>query len=162
MPATVPSDEARILGDVITALESVESEDRHRILATILTYFDHSALPPPRRFGVSSPSSEDSISSRPNRAIDPDEEASPKEFLLDKLPKTDVERVACLAYFLNRYRNIREFKTIDISKLNTEAAQIKFSNAAVAVNNASLGGYLASSAKGKKQIRVTIYLTHQA
>ena len=39
LPATVPSDEARILGDVITALESVESEDRRKNSVTILGFY---------------------------------------------------------------------------------------------------------------------------
>ena len=50
------------------------------------------------------------------------QELSPKEFLFQKQPKTDVERVACLAYYLTHYRGTPHFKTVDISKLNTEAA----------------------------------------
>ena len=44
------------------------------------------------------------------------------------------------------------FQTVDISKLNTEAAQIKFSNAAVSVSNAVQSGYIALAPHGKKQI----------
>ena len=29
-------------------------------------------------------------------------EPSPKQFLLEKAPQTDVERIACLAYYLTR------------------------------------------------------------
>ena len=47
---------------------------------------------------------------------------SPKDFLFRKEPNTDVERVACLAYYLTHRRGTNHFKTIDISKLNTEAA----------------------------------------
>ena len=77
---------------------------------------------------------------------------APKEFVLQKQPRTDVERVACLAFYLTHYRNMPHFKTIDISKLNTEAAQSKMSNAAVAVDNATKTGYLAPATKGTKQI----------
>ncbi|MGC9261448.1 MAG: hypothetical protein ACP5I8_15390, partial [Phycisphaerae bacterium] len=77
---------------------------------------------------------------------------SPKQFLEDKQPHSDADRVACLAYYLAHYRGIPHFKTVDISKLNTEAAQFKFSNAAVAVNNAALHGLLTSAGKGNKQI----------
>jgi hypothetical protein len=80
------------------------------------------------------------------------QDQSPKQFLEEKQPQSDVERVACLAYYLSHYKNIPHFKTIDISKLNTEAAQFKFSNTAVAVNNATLRGLLASAGKGNKQI----------
>jgi len=70
----------------------------------------------------------------------------------EKLARTDIERVACLAYYLTHYRDAPHFKTIDISKLNTEAAQIKLSNPTVAVNNAAAKGLLASASGGNKQI----------
>ena len=69
-----------------------------------------------------------------------------------KQPHTDVERVACLAFYLAHYRGVPHFKTLDISKLNTDAAQPKFSNPSVAVNNAVKTGYLADAPKGHKQI----------
>jgi hypothetical protein len=71
---------------------------------------------------------------------------------MQKQPRTDVERVACLAFYLMHYRNAPHFKTIDISKLNTEAAQSKMSNAHVAVNNATQTGYLVPAVRGAKQI----------
>jgi hypothetical protein len=80
------------------------------------------------------------------------QDLSPKQFLQEKQPHSDVERVACLAYYLAHYRNIPHFKTVDVSKLNTEAAQFKFSNAALAVNNAAWRGLLTSAGKGNKQI----------
>jgi hypothetical protein len=63
-----------------------------------------------------------------------------------------VERVACLAFYLTHYRDTAEFTTLDISKVNTEAAQRKLANATVAVNNASQYGYLVPASKGTKQI----------
>jgi len=81
-----------------------------------------------------------------------DRSLSPKEFLFEKDPKTDVERVACLAYYLTHYLNTPHFKTIDISKLNTEAAQLKFSNPAFAVDNATKAGYLVPAIKNQKQL----------
>ncbi|MCH8147635.1 MAG: hypothetical protein IH987_06510 [Planctomycetes bacterium] len=80
------------------------------------------------------------------------ETLSPKAFLHEKQPKTDIERVACLAYFLAYYRDTPHFKTLDISKLNTEAAQLKFSNPAHTVANATKGGLVAPAGKGAKQI----------
>lgn len=81
-----------------------------------------------------------------------DRSVSPKEFLRDKHPVTDVERVTCLAYYLTHYRETPYFKTVDISALNTEAAQPKFSNTAAAVDNARALGYLVAATKGNKQI----------
>ena len=79
-------------------------------------------------------------------------EPTPKEFMLQKRPKTNVERVACLAYYLTHYRDISYFKTIDINKLNTEAAQTKLSNPSYAVRDAVRAGYLADVTKGMKQL----------
>ena len=71
---------------------------------------------------------------------------------MQKQPKTDVERVACLAFYLTHYRSVRFFKTLDISKLNTDAAQVKFANAAYAVANAEKAGLLAPAQRGQKQL----------
>ncbi len=72
--------------------------------------------------------------------------------MLDKQPRTDVEKVACLGYYLTHYRGTEHFKTLDISKLNTEAAQVKFANATVAVDNATKQNYLVPASKGSKQL----------
>jgi hypothetical protein len=79
-------------------------------------------------------------------------EVSPKDFMSQKSPQTDVDRVACLAYYLTHYRDTRHFKTIDISLLNTEAAQMKLSNTAYAVTNATNAGLLIPAGKGTKQL----------
>jgi hypothetical protein len=79
---------------------------------------------------------------------------TPKQFIEQKQPQTDVERVACLAYYLTYTRKQAKFKTVDIEALNTEAAQTKFGstpNAAVA-NATSSAKYLAPAGKGMKQI----------
>jgi hypothetical protein len=77
---------------------------------------------------------------------------SPKEFLLEKEPRTDVERIACLAYYLTHYRSTPHFKTVDLSMLNTESAQPKFANTAYSSNNAVKMGYLVPSIKGQRQL----------
>jgi hypothetical protein len=77
---------------------------------------------------------------------------SPKQFILEKQPRTDVERIACLGYYLTHYRETPNFKTLDLSKLNTEAAQPKFSNAANSTSNAVKTGYLVPSTRGQKQL----------
>ena len=80
------------------------------------------------------------------------EPPSPKDFLFQKQPNTDAERVACLAFYLTHYRAMPHFKTLDISKLNTEAAQRKFANSTYSVNNATQAGYLAPVSRGMKQL----------
>ena len=63
-----------------------------------------------------------------------------------------MERVACLSYYLTHLRNMPHFKTADISALNIEAAQPKFSNAANAMENATKCGYLVPAIRGTKQL----------
>lgn len=78
---------------------------------------------------------------------------SPKEFMRRKSPRTDVHKVACLAFYLSRYRNQREFKTADLTTLNNDADGVKIGNATQAVNNAAKQSHFFSSVgKGKKRI----------
>ena len=80
------------------------------------------------------------------------EKPTPKKFLIEKRPNTNVERVACLAYYMAHYRDMREFKTIDINKLNTEAAQTKLSNPSHVIRDAVRAGYLTAATKDTKQL----------
>jgi hypothetical protein len=77
---------------------------------------------------------------------------SPKEFLFAKQPLTDVERIACLAYYSSYFRGKPDFKTADLTKLNTEAAQLRFADASNTSYNALKGGYLDQSSKGKRRL----------
>lgn len=78
---------------------------------------------------------------------------SAKEFLFEKSPQTDAERIACLAYYLTHYKDQEEFKTFDLSMLNTEAAQLKLTNAAMAVDSATRQyGFLVPTKKGYKKL----------
>src|SRR5579863_777343 len=113
---------AAILPEVISSFKKVSPEGRRRLLTTVATFFGLDQRP-----NTPSPASNLSES-----GFSEDRSISPKEFLRQKQPRTDVERVACLAYYLTHYRDTPYFKTLDISQLNTEAAQIKFANAAKA------------------------------
>jgi hypothetical protein len=57
-----------------------------------------------------------------------------------------------LAYYLTHFRGLPHFKTLELAKLNTEAAQPKFSNTAYAATNAANAGYLASATKTERQL----------
>jgi hypothetical protein len=150
-------DEQSALVGVSEALKNVDTDAKARILRAVATFYGLD-LQPDHDHGVAPPRAHDPISS--NTAMDRQREPvfsghpdlSPKEFLEEKQPSSDVDRVACLAYYLGHYRNTRHFKTVDISKLNTEAAQFKFSNAANSVNNAAWRGLLTSAGRGNKQI----------
>ena len=138
---------SQVLPDVITAFRKLDNDGRQKLIRTVATLFGlesdvHSRATTAVQVG--SATHQDRFSK--------DRPTSPKEFLFKKQPRTDVERVACLAYYLTHYRDQPFFKTLDISKLNTEAAQLKFSNPAKAVDNATMLGYLAQATKGNKQI----------
>lgn len=144
-----PDAEVRALQSVIGALQPLDEEARRRIVESVTTFLRiASGRPAPQIIHDSE------LGSRPRSypAFSADTAMSPKEFMLEKQPRTDVERVACLAYYLTEYRASPSFKTLDLSKLNTEAAQPKFSNAANSVNNAVKRGYLVAANKGARQL----------
>lgn len=142
--------EAGVLQRVISDISGLPVESRKRIIDTVCTFFDlghrHS----------------EQVSHQSTTALVPktfsqfrfseSEVPTPKQFMLDKNPQTDVERVACLAFYLTHYKSQPHFKTKDIGDLNTDAAHRRFSNAAMAVVNATNSGYLVPSVKGCKQL----------
>jgi len=132
--------------DVIDRLIDFDEEGRRRIIRTAQTFF---------QIGTSGPSNVESRSGVKNArevALADRVELSPKDFLFQKGPQTDVDRVVCLAYYLTHFRDTPHFKTVDVSKLNTEAAQVKFSNPTVAVGNAANAGLVVPAGKGFKQL----------
>lgn len=143
------ADEYTALNQVIEALRDLESDARQKVLRAVVQFFDLDAPVQAARIDSVAPQT---VSSMPTSADIPKYSdtptTSPKEFIRSKQPQTDVEKVACLAYYLTHYRDLPHFKTLELSKLNTEAAQPKFSNAAKASANALQYGYLASAGRG--------------
>jgi hypothetical protein len=138
-------DDFEALSTIVGILKELDSDTQKRVLKSVQTFL---GIEPER-----GPSEMLTISGTPSEgSFSQDRTLSPKEFLRDKNPQTDVERVICLAYYLTHYRDTPHFKTVDISTLNTEAAQPKFSNAAVAVDNSRKAGYLVPASKGNKQL----------
>ncbi len=76
----------------------------------------------------------------------------PKTFMATKRPMSDVERITCLAYYLSRYRGATQYKTRELTDLNIEASQPRFSNPTVAARNAVTQQYLSLAEGGRKQI----------
>lgn len=144
-------DEFEALSVVIGALRNLSTEARQRVLGAVATFLGApgNTVPrvAPKALGI------DTGSRPPTPAeFSEDRAPGPKEFLFEKRPQTDVERIACLAYYLTHYRQTPHFKTLDLGKLNTEAAQLKLSNAAYAVDNATKAGLLVPAIKGNKQL----------
>jgi hypothetical protein len=141
---------------VIGALQPVDAAARQRIVDAAATFLQIDRVAPRHR-SSSEPSADSAagagdVARPPYPGFSADTSMSPKEFLFKKQPRTDVERIAALAYYLTQYRDTPQFKTIDLTKLNTEAAQPKFSNAATSANNAVKQGYLVPTTKGHRQL----------
>jgi hypothetical protein len=144
-------DAAAVLTKVIEDVGGLTSEEQQNILNTVATFYKlHSPVPSVGQAKTSSTNA--AVSHTAGGGFSEVRDISPKEFVMQKQPRTDVERVACLAYYLTHFRNTPYFKTVDVSKLNVEAAQSKMSNPAMAVDNATKTGYLAPGTKGNKQL----------
>lgn len=139
-------DEAQVLSVVINAFSPLSLDAKKRLLQTVATFFDlglpaqanrvHSSEPPTLQPG----------------SFSQDRSASAKDFLHEKDPDSETERFVCLAYYLTHYRGIQHFKTLDISELNTEAAQIKFSNSTAVASAAANQGLIGPAPGGLKQL----------
>lgn len=140
-------DDLNIFNKIINTLKELSKDDINRIIQMVNLYFK---LPTNKFLNQEITKSSNIPSSYPT--FSEDRSMSPKQFILDKNPVTDVERVACLAYYITHYRKQLHFKPLDISMLNTEAAQRKFANAQMAVANATTRGYLVDVGKGLKQL----------
>jgi len=137
------------LTTIISVLKDLDIDSQKRTLQAVATFLDIPLITSEKFSNnktYETSNSKNDISFSENRII------SSKEFLRDKSPKTDIERIVCLAYYLTHYRDTPHFKTVDLSSLNTEAAQPKLSNPAVAVDNATKSGLLVQAVKGSKQI----------
>ena len=147
------SKEMEALQIVLGALRPLDSEARERLIKSVTTFF---GIDMATHLNIPITPAASSYSRLATYKVLPtfseNRSMSPKEFILQKQPRTDVERVACLAYYLTHYRETPHFKTLEISKLNTEAAQLKLSNAAKSVGNATTYGYLVPATKGQKQL----------
>jgi hypothetical protein len=142
--------DSSVLNEVISALNRLPPESRLRVIETVSTFFN-------ARVSISGSSQGGShvvgaLEAPTRSAFSEPRPISAKQFILEKEPRTDVERIACLAFYLTHYADQPHFKTLDLSKLNTDAAQPKFSNAAVSVENATKMGYLVPAVKGQTQL----------
>ena len=132
---------------IIAEMLEFDKDTRARMLKTVATFFSIESAAPPVTKANAPSTPANVVPAFSNR-----QELSPKDFLVQKKPRTDIERVACLAFYLTHYRNTPHFRTMDINKLNTEAAQLKLSNASYSVNNATQSGFLVPAQNGAKQI----------
>ena len=76
-----------------------------------------------------------------------------KEFIVKKQPATLYERVACLAYHMEKAGKITAFNAKDMLKANTDSRAGKIDNLTSILNDATRQyGYLAQMGNGKKAL----------
>jgi len=141
--------ERESLSEVLAILQDLSEDTRNKVLRTVAVFFDSPQFAEKHEH---TPRASNPASSSAFPTFSENRQMSPKAFMTEKNPRTDVERIACLAYYLTHFRETPHFKTVDLSKLNTEAAQPSFSNAALAAANALKTSYLAPATKGQKQL----------
>lgn len=144
-----------IVGKIVSLLQNLDKENQIHVLKTVNIWLKLNNYSVGQDQSLTSISDKTLLAQGTHEAtskFSDREEMSPKEFVLEKEPQTTIARIACLAYYLTHYRETPQFKTLDLSKLNTEAAQPKFSNAAQSVNDATKCGFLVPATKGQKQI----------
>ncbi len=143
--------DSKALIDIIKILEPLDEEDKIRVLNSVLAFLNVDMSIASQNKQIQQNFSEKN--SLPQKVgFSENISMSPKEFLLEKKPKTAVEKIACLAYYLTYYRDMPHFKTNHLSELNTEAAQPKFTNIVSSAKNALSLHYLAASSKGQRQL----------
>lgn len=126
-------------------LEPLTPEERQRVFDWIVLKYN-AGTSSVQQFGVTA-----QPIGKPSTEFSSDKTV--KEFIAAKKPDGYYERIACLAYFLEKFESMDGIKTADIVKANTDAKQTKFPNSTVYVNNATQKyGYLISAGKGKKTI----------
>lgn len=146
------NDHLEAFNAIVSRLSEFDEDTQRHILSSVSNWLGFSDASQTIGSTAAPTQTESSTSQSSSKGFMVESEQSPKEFLMEKEPNTNVERVACLAYYLTHYRGIPHFKTLDISKLNTEAAQPKFTNPTVAMNDTAISGMVVTSTKGAKQL----------
>ena len=144
-----PAAELKAIQAALVALSPLDNEGRSRAVAWLASALGVQPGVPTPSAGVSGQfGGSAGVSSNGAGKF-----GTPKEFLAYKAPKTDIERITVLAYYLTHARGVTHFPTKDLSDLNTEAACSRFSNAAYTASNAmKKNAFLAAAPGGKRQI----------
>lgn len=150
MASNLPKD-VEALGVVLNAVKDLDETQMKWVFASAMSNLgigQFNLAPSGGNVAPSGPSAQVAISASNQNAS-----LTPKEFLRAKAPQSDVQRIACLAYYLCHSRGQPHFKTVELTALNLEAAGAKMSNPSQAVGNATKqNSFLAPAGGGKKQI----------
>lgn len=141
-------EEVEALGAVLAAISNLKKEQQTWVLSSVVSNLGLQQI----AVGTTSQTA-NNAGNTTNTAPQNLSSMTPKQFLHSKGPKSDVQRIVCLAYYLTHVRSQTHFKTNDLTLLNVEAAAPRLSNPSVAVNNATKqSNYLAPAGGGNKQI----------
>ena len=151
--AAKPDGEVKAMDAAFSTLSDLKPDEKRRVLTWLWEKLEVGGPPPA---GVQPPAGTAVAAINASNAAPP---APPgnltaKNFLAQKDPKTDAERITCLAYYLTHYKATPRFKTKALAAANVDAAHPKFSNPTVAVMNAAGSKYLSAAGSGDKQITV--------
>jgi len=142
--------EVKAMDVIWGALSGLEPDEQKRVLTWVIDKLKLSGSVSLGTAAPGAPQTPQSSGSSPSTGSGA--ELTPKQFMAQKSPKTDEERITCLAYFMTHHRNTTQFKTKDLTDLNVQAAGVPFSNSTVATDNAAKSKYLAAAGGGRKQI----------
>jgi hypothetical protein len=147
-----PDCEVKAMDAAFNALSNLKPDEKRRVLTWLWEKLEVGGAPPA---GAQAPlGAAPSGANAPTAPPAPSGNLTAKSFLAQKDPRTDAERITCLAYYLTHYKATPRFKTNALAAANVDAAQPKFSNPAVAVMNAAGSKYLSAAGGGEKQITV--------
>jgi hypothetical protein len=148
MPKTKPvaNEDVTALTTVIEALATLPKEQQQWVMQTAASRFalavSPAALPLP-------------IVPSPVAPTSPTAEnlgQTVKAFIKAKSPKNDMQRVACLAYYLTHHKGISTFKSKDIDEQHEAAGGVNFKLAQAVANATNVSKYFAASGQGKKRL----------
>ncbi|MEK7469878.1 MAG: hypothetical protein AAB074_21125 [Planctomycetota bacterium] len=149
--STVITKEFDAIKTALEVLEPLDAKQRQFVVGMILSRLDMAA---PVANEVAGESSAGSGAEHAGAAST--KAPGVRDFLKRKSPATDLERFACLAFYLTQHMGSAAFTTRDITKLNGEAGGQDFSNPAATAMNATRQSKLLSKAGGGKK-RITIH-----
>jgi hypothetical protein len=147
--SSVIAEEFRAIQQALEALEPLGQDRRKFAVAMILARLGMGDVPTDRlgSLGGRTASTPTINKTTENVAI--------KEFIKAKAPRTDLERLTCLAYYLTHERGVEAFTTRDITKLNEDAKGSPLANASATANNAvSQNKYLSPAGHGKRRMTI--------
>ncbi len=76
-----------------------------------------------------------------------------KDFVVSKKPKNGYQRLACLAYYLEKYKACKDFNAKDLEQANSDAKQTEISNIPAYLRDATTKyGFFSPTTKGKKSL----------